>query len=536
LVAGVLTAVLVGLCTGALAQTMTVQFTPLGCAFNLGRASYQNGEVGNPTPGSGLATNVGNVSTLLTQTYSAATTNKYFIVRIDGQIVWRRFITSGADYGTVYIGSYFGDTCQGSNTNQTYVACLQNQQGQSQRAWWKLNGFLMKQSYLAPGTSDCYTFHFNPNTDAITWGMETTTIQFVPTDTGDGGVHLDYLALTNTTQTSGGSGTNFSNGGANTNANLPANTVGSSVNWSNAANSGGINFTGTATTAAKDDTLRAGFNVLHSDLQDLHNDMNLGFLALQQSNNVNIVVTNTGANTNDGGTNMLTQAQLESINQNASNSATAGLETLASTTDMHTSADPNYTALAAGASGIASGAGLPGSFVNPSDPGPESGGDVQLPLIAAGITLNSSTVGTSPIYYGILRWCILFFVFMRVQRGFYRSLTDALFIPQANTAGTSVLGTNANAAAALVMASIIVGAVFAAFTLLLASVLSAGVGMMAVNPVSLWDSLGNGAHFVGAILPFKFMVAAWIALAVYETLKGSIMLVTMSIIKFAVGL
>lgn len=546
-------AVVLGLCAPALATinwTLTLQAKD--CNFSGTRVGVQ---VVYPNQGVVTMANTvvaGTTGPVGTAGLGFVVTNAGVQVNaiVDGQIVYTRTF-SQAQWNansqiTNYIGAYYGDTCRDHETNQTYTSCFKNYNPSPQHAYWAINNNIVHEEIASAGETVCYTFTFNPQTDSLQWGFLESEVIFTPQSNGDGSVTLNPQTQFNLqSPQGGGNGTSFDHGGTNTQV-----TTTNNVNyngptglpWTNYGYGGPIDFSGTGTGAARDDTLKAGFNAVIVSQQGIKDAIDLNTLALLNGSGSNWI--GGGSNeislsiTNIGDTNGLTLEQYQSWNATNQAMLDNKVTTLAEDTATAYNADPNYTALKDAYDNPASEAGLPSAYSVPSDVGPSAGGDIPLDFgLMAGVPhLNSTAVGTSGFYYGILKWCILYALFMKIQRSFYRSMNDALFIPQASTAGQTVLGTNANAASALVMASIIVGAIFAAGAFFLASMIGTGAAMVSVNPVSIWDSLGSGASFVGAILPFKFLVAAWIALAVYEATKGGVMVIAGGAVKFCVGL
>jgi len=539
----IVTAILVCLVATSLnAQTIEVRATAVSCDLNCYRATYQNMGLGGEVPGSGIIT-AGATAKLVQQTYSSAVTNRWFIVRLDGQIVFTKFITGPGDYTVYTIGAYYGDSCQSENTIQTYTALQQNKATQTQKAWWKLNGNIVKEIYLSPGTSDSYTFNFNPQSDSITWGMATTDITFESTDTGDG-LTLSPLVNEQNTYSSGGAGSGFSNGGGNANT---LNVSPQPVNnppvtqqpWSNYATSGTINFTGTATTAARDDTLKAGFNALLDSQNAIRNQ--IGLAALYQGTNgsgsgsdISITVTNLGW------TNGLTKEQLAENTRENQSALSNRLGGLAGTVSANTSGNANYMEFTSGlaAGTLLGNAGLPGAYTVPVDGGASgpSAFNVNLGSLAV-MSVDPSIYPFTGGLRTVLKWCILLGLFAMIQKEFFQAITEMMNTPQASTAGEAVLGTNLNAGSALVMAAVIVGIIFAVVAVTVGGVIGTVAAMTGLTgPGTVFESFGWGANFVGTFLPIGFLVGAIISYCVFVILKGALRSIAMAAIKFAIGL
>lgn len=130
------------------------------------------------------------------------------------------------------------------------------------------------------------------------WTFEDYTSQIVQTPSTNGGYGFTTFNITNTW---------VNTGSGMSNASFPTSTVAltnATALWSNQTNSF-INFTGTGTGAARDDTLKAGFNVLAGQLRSIGNQMDtLTAATLQGSGgsggsgtndiNVSVTVTNVG--------------------------------------------------------------------------------------------------------------------------------------------------------------------------------------------------------------------------------------------------
>jgi len=182
-----------------------------------------------------------------------------------------------------------GEWCKTGCRTNTLPAPMFNRSAMPQIGKWHQDGVLKKQSTIQPGTSDSYTFEWcvddgDPN---LAWGMSATIPQI--TDLGDGNFDVGGATV--------GSGTQLDLGGGGSSLPLFTNSIAdnflSSTNWPiNSDNPFGSTATGLTngypivwnnpdSTAARDATLKAGFNKLSSQNDSIIN----GLLLVNQTIN-----------------------------------------------------------------------------------------------------------------------------------------------------------------------------------------------------------------------------------------------------------
>jgi len=130
------------------------------------------------------------------------------------------------------------------------------------RVWFKQNGTLMSEQYIAPSARAVYTFNYDSSSDLLQWGFETTQMKPMYTDGGE-----FVLAITNLQSTvwelTNGVGQWQQGYSPYSNA-LPITTI----NGYDMTVGGPIDYTGLPAGTVKDSTMQAGFNVLAGKLND----------------------------------------------------------------------------------------------------------------------------------------------------------------------------------------------------------------------------------------------------------------------------
>jgi len=144
---------------------------------------------------------------------------------------------------------------QSQVTTNTITGCVTNRLGFAGQAYFRRNTINLLLVTLQPGQSQCYTFDYNPSLDTCSWGMLQNTVVIYP----DG---PNGLIVTNQA-----SDTPFGSFGLGTN-DVVNNPTSTNQMPFGAFTNGTVNWAGEATTAAKDDTLKVGFQLLHNDNQD----------------------------------------------------------------------------------------------------------------------------------------------------------------------------------------------------------------------------------------------------------------------------
>jgi len=406
----------------------------------------------------------------------------------------------------------------GQNTTFSYTLCNRNSSStQNAKGYWKKNGTTVFTRLLLPGESYCYTFSDLTQGDTVEASFQLSEPDTIPTD--DGGYTFTNI------QIGAGSTTAQPGPGASPTTNnitfTPPNA------YSNYLNEGSVTFTGTSTTAARDDTLKAGFNLLHNDFNDVKALLHMTGAG---SNVVTLNVTN-----GLFGTNGLTDEQLRAMVgeywAGQSNMVTIGVnggESYLNNADVQ-SADATmdtYTA-AIGSTAVQDSGGSVGSM--------------QLD-IGGGRTMDIGAAASSYPFAGLLRtvliWVILLMLFSKCRAEFGDMLKQVFLTPQAGTAGTSALGTNANAAGAFAMAAVIAGIVvttiagLSGYVINIALAVGGGVG----NPITQASQLGVYGQYVWTFLPLTYLVTSFLSYLGFGALKDAVATYGSTVVKFATGI
>lgn len=192
-----------------------------------------------------------------------------------GNIVWT-WPVNGSGY---YVDFYLYPIV----TNNIFPASVTNNSGMPAQAYFKLNGNMMYTTPLSPGQVANYTYSWSGN-GTLDYGYNVIQTGLTG-DFTNGTVMLTNVVLgsSGVTQTNlnGFAGGPAPGGNGSTNFVFP---IGSQISGSLAATNGPIRWDSTNTAAARDATLQAGFNQLHSDMQlaaqiagsDLANDKTNG--------------------------------------------------------------------------------------------------------------------------------------------------------------------------------------------------------------------------------------------------------------------
>lgn len=419
-----------------------------------------------------------------------------------------------------YFTNTYYMTATGSSQNE-YKSCQKNNDPtQSGLAKWYSNGTLVFSKVLKPGEEYCHTYANVLNTDTLNW-----TVSYA-NPIGELQNDGTYQVITDIKEVSYGSATNITGPGTNYSYTYPNPIPGTSYQ------SNVINFAGGGG-GATENTLAQGINaLLDSDRQTRAVISGLSITSAPSSGSM-------GTNSFESWTNGLTAAQLDAMNTNAFNSLGTKQSTLATDTQTKMLADPAYTQIAEGANNYSAAIGL-GNPTLPADSAGGGGGGLSIP-IGLGVTMDLGSAAEGYPFASTIRisliWIILFLLFMKVRGEMSSALTSAFLTPQASTAGETVLGNNLNAASALVMAGIVVAAIFTVFAGLSGFAIGAGGALAgAATPSSMWGSLGWGASFAGTLVPITYLVTAALSYAAFCVIKDGILTLCSTIIKFATGL
>jgi len=436
---------------------------------------------------------------------------------------WNANITVNFDLGTIP-----GTACN-TNTTASFTAKVTNPALYSgATAWWKKNGTEVWSENLGPGKSASYTFTYNPQSDKIEWGYTLTEPYAIKDDNGN------YTFNDGTTDVTQGSATNYT--GVNTSLTAPDtfNPPQPQVSAVALRDDGKIDWSGLSTTAARDDTLKAGFNALAEGNTEILKG--LAAIAANSGGGSNSLTVNV---TNTGWTNGLTKSQVEELNQSASNQLSGRVGTLATDQQNIIDTAPEISQLSGLLSDNQTGIGL-GTPTLPTDSTPGSPGSLSIPIgTLAEIDLGEAATAYpyATVIRTVLIWIILFMLFVKIRMAFSESMSTLAQSPQATTAGETVLGNNLNAASALVMAAIIVALIFTALAAMAGYMVTTGAALAtASSPTSTIGALGWGGGFVMTFLPLGYLVTCCLSYGAFLVLKDVLTGVAAASIKFATGL
>lgn len=489
---------------------------------------------------------VGGASVLNALLGSNGTSSKVYYLNngesMEGQIkVGSSIIASGVVYGgqTITITSC-GAPTNPPCTNITLTVVNKHPYLWGTAYWYRNAVKSQGTKIIGPGESESKTYPCVEAGEQLQWGItyyyddapyydEVTGDLTVKPQTGDvlGGTGTGG----NIIQSSGGTSTNAI---VTNNVTTPISTGNSPSGNPNDYTNNIIQFSGGGGGGATESTLETGINALLASEIETRRSIAGGVGDIIKA------IENQGSGTNTAAwTNGLTQEQLEeSVGQYGQNNSNK-LGTLSASMLTAREQDAYYMQMQTLMSDLPSSAQFD-NYQLPTDSGGGGGGGPILAFTASGnqisMELNASTHSSAGVIKAVLKWCVLLALFIQVQKSFFDACDKTLRTSQATTAGEAALGTNVNAASALVMASLIVAAVFTMAAFLSGFVIAGGASLAATNPYSLWSSLGEGATFLGSVLPWEYLMTGTLAYIAYDMVKGTLMVTTMSIVKFLTGL
>lgn len=406
-------------------------------------------------------------------------------------------------------------------TNATFTAVVCNPNGTAAMAYFKLNGATVHTQPLRPGECAQYNFNYNPQTDRLDYGYTSGVPVPAFSDTGE------LIISNNLSDVPVGTtyGTNVAWGGAS-GTNLIVGTD-YRAGWTNLANNGPINFTGdNSSTAAKDDTLRAGFNAVVGN-QQLELIL-LGRIAAQTSSSSGGVVV---TNTSDVTAYLETNKASMRVDASTANATVGGQQTAGTSSAGSALSGSGWTAVKdSGLSGVGG--------VSASD---SSGETEEFTITGAGVshtmslTTSDSKLAAFEVAKKCAAWFIVFVLLMKMWKHLYDSTMNLFTIPQATTAGDSILGTNANLVFAEACAAVIVAVVMAVPTALTAYLTTQTGDLSSIgNPV---DGIGavTGGGFVLKYVPVATMVSAVVTWFVFRVTADFLSSTAAIIIKLLTG-
>jgi hypothetical protein len=446
------------------------------------------------------------------------------------------------------------------NPNNTYA-----------QAVWTTNGYIVASAVLGPGECQTYYFVVPANISpapVLGSGLITDQPKLIQNPDGSyglsGGGGGGGGGQIGTILGPGSGDTVYTNGYGST-TNYPAQTNGTPVYQPGYTNqgpatiytNGDINYNTGGTTAARDDTLRAGFNTLHSD--NALSDVLLGQIAQNTLNTAN----NTRSNSGGGGT----MVSITNINNNSVSNYLSWTNLVTITNDVPTNSAITSNELAglAGQLQVGESNGLTGKLdpiwaatntastlgdaihvdsgglpISPEDGGGGDPGviDITLPSLASGAS-TVIHVGSNTPSFGPMRtvfvWCIYATLFFLNYRLCVEGVVKIMNTPQATTAGEEIFGTNVNLASALSMAGAIVSLASVVGTAIIAkAVLDAGT-TFTVNPNTVFATYGWAKSFVENYFPLGLLVTAVCSHMVFRFLIDVPVMIAEGIVKFLVG-
>jgi hypothetical protein len=259
-----------------------------------------------------------------------------------------------------------------------------------------------------------------------------------------------------------------------------------------------------------------------------------------------ITVTNIGI----GGTNII------SLGTNLATETTlTGISNLLSRTRTN-NAEDTLSNLLGGLSGETNGAhiladtmsGLGGAVPNVSASDEDAGGGELL-----NVTLGGAGVGIVPLVMSTsaldtvmpaataariaFKWCILIILAICNYKVLVVEVRTTLMIPQARTAGTSLLGTNINSASAIVCAAIIVALAATLPTVFASGIVETFASISLSSPASVFAAASSVAYsFVSHYFPLAMLATAVVNHIAFRIASNIMELGAAAIVKFLVGI
>ncbi|MCO5053683.1 MAG: hypothetical protein M9920_15500 [Verrucomicrobiae bacterium] len=296
-----------------------------------------------------------------------------------------------------------------------------------------------------------------------------------------------------------------------------------------------INFNGTSSTAARDDTLKAGFNVLAQQLDAINQKVQENTMATLRGgtgpggtgfDDAGIIGA-VGAFHSDN-TNLLGQllGKFEGTNNAAGTNAQAGA-------DAAESVRAQFDGLADGA---------PSSW---DDPGSALDSSWTITVPAGGqsfqVNLNPFSLGwvsdLAALCRRIVTWGVLFLLVWRNTHITIAAIMATGGFRQATSAGTTVLGTNVNSGLALAMAVAITVAVGVIPVALVTWAGATGhLPTIFSSPFTASTSpILQSLYLANQFFPLALMLTASISAWVYQISLGGLLWVSQAIVRFLVG-
>jgi hypothetical protein len=163
------------------------------------------------------------------------------------------------------------------------------------------------------------------------------------------------------------------------------------------------------------------------------------------------------------------------------------------------------------------------------------GGGSRDVTLSPGVVMTISTANLPSAFFTlktVFSWAIYVSVFVTCWKIFSVNIKEALRVPQATTAGETILGTNVNIASTLIMAGIIIAAI-ATLTAVALPKLLTYLALIVGNPFSGLD--GFGYAFVDSMVPIPLLLSSIGVVTTFRLVMDSGGMVVGGIIKLLVG-
>lgn len=336
----------------------------------------------------------------------------------------------------------------------------------------------------------------------------------------------------------GSSGTNNLGYGTNTTAGFTSTNLQGQANWTVFTN-GAINFAGTSATAAKDDTLKVGFNALMGKLSDI-----------KEAVDINSAIGTLATDGSGGETGVVSAVQ--SFHHDNTNLLGGILSELVGTNESGTASNSGYAsgsdAGAAGKSQLDSITdGIPLSTGDPGSGG--LGGAWQIGVSLAGTTatfdLNPFTRtwvnDLANLCRKVVAWFLLMALALANAHYTITAIQAAGSARQATAAVSTPLVGSASAAAMAIAMTVALGTIptfaYAWFTGNLGTLGSAYSVSILADPFTgvSSGSLGDSLYMVNRFLPLGLFIVSATNAFVFRITMGGILWLAQTVVRFLVG-
>lgn len=418
-------------------QGITGSFNDVGGAFNL------------VAPGASSVINTFSMSAGQSVTVMLWMTDSTDITpRYQGQ-----YTVSGTNNTTF---AYMPRTCDTNSVPKTKTVSVGNTSSMVQEAFFNKDGVMVYSVRLAPGQSVTYTYSWNsPPDPVLNWGLRATAPSIFGSSTS--GWDIKVAGQTNdTTFDLSSGGTNQGNAGVNTfdaqtNTFFPVYGDMPNYNATTLTNPGAINWNNPDTTAARDATLKAGFNKVSGQLDSLINGEVMIRDAILEaategggSNSVSVVVTNSGG---------MTSNDWRGFHAESVPLLTNATSTVLGYTNLASAVVDNWDDMGATSLGALS--------------VPEAGEfSVTLPIGTSGLdfAINSATLPNHSVFSlarTLVKWGVVILTWFAMFKWGEAAMKDVGRTHQVHGSQQAILGTNASLVTGLAYATLIAAAIAA---------------------------------------------------------------------------